>query len=124
MTCIGQLHLPPTTKLTSTESGICCRQVTGLVAFRFVSDLAVGSIALQTPTTSPHAVHMTFSAKQELSGWTPPAAGSEEEGKNVAGVPGPKPRLFMVFEDGSGYEVLDKDLFAAYAQRKVRLEHH
>lgn len=65
---------------------------------------------------------MTFSAKQELTGWTPPAAGSEEEGKHEAGVAGPKPRLFVVFEGGSGYEVLDKDLFAAYAQRKVTLE--
>ena len=108
------------TKSIGKDSSIHYRRVKGFLAFRFVSDLAVGSIALQTPTTSPHGLHMTFSSKQELSGWTPPpATGSEEEGKNVTGAAGPRPRLFVVFEDGSGYEVLDKDLFTAYTQRKV-----
>jgi len=78
----------------------------------------VGSIALQDPA-GPHATHITYSAKRQLSGWQAPAAGSEEEEKGTSAAAGIRPRLFMVFEDGSGYEVLDKDLFAAYSQRKV-----
>ncbi len=89
-----------------------------LSACRYVSDLAVGSIALQDPA-GPHATHMTFSANQQLSGWTPPAAAGEEEGQSTLAAAGPGPRIFVVFEDGSGYEVLDIDLFTAYAQRKV-----
>ena len=62
---------------------------------------------------------MTFSAKQQLSGWQAPAAGSEEEGQSRFTPAGIRPRLFVVFEDGGGYELLDQDLFTAYAQRKV-----
>ena len=62
---------------------------------------------------------MTFSANQQLSGWTPPAAAGEEEANSTLAAAGPRPRIFVVFEDGSGYEVLDIDLFTAYAQRKV-----
>ncbi|DBA96914.1 hypothetical protein WJX82_005465 [Trebouxia sp. C0006] len=86
----------------------------------YVSDLAVGSIALQDPA-GPHATHMTFSANQQLSGWTPPAAAGEEEGQSTLAAAGPGPRIFVVFEDGSGYEVLDIDLFTAYAQRKGKV---
>ena len=89
-----------------------------LSACRYVSDLAVGSIALQDPA-GPHATHMTFSANQQLSGWSPPAAAGEEEAKSSWAAAGPGPRIFVVFEDGSGYEVLDTHLFTAYAHRKV-----
>lgn len=65
---------------------------------------------------------MTFSAKQELSGWQAPAAASEEEEQSQFTAAGTRPRLFVVFEDGSGYEVLDQGLFTAYAQRKVWLK--
>lgn len=82
---------------------------------RCVCDLAVGSLALQDPP----GAHVTFSARQELSGWQAPAAGSEEEEQSRFTAAGTRPRLFVVFEDGSGYEVLDQDLFTAYAQRKV-----
>ena len=85
---------------------------------RYVSDLSVGSMALQDPASSPHGTHMTFSARQELSGWQAPTGAGEQEGRGGS-IPGIRPRFFVVFEDGSGYEILDKDLFAAYAQRKV-----
>ncbi len=93
-------------------------QTSVLSVCRYVSDLAVGSIALQDPA-GPHATHMTFSANQQLSGWSPPAAAGEEEAKSTLAAAGPGPRMFVVFEDGSGYEVLDTDIFTAYAQRKV-----
>ncbi|DBB00331.1 TPA: Sperm-associated antigen 17 [Trebouxia sp. C0004] len=89
-------------------------------ACRYVTDLTVGSIALQDPA-GPRATHMTFSANQQLSGWSPPAAAGEEEAKTTLAAAGPGPRIFVVFEDGSGYEVLDTDLFTAYAQRKERV---
>jgi len=92
-----------------------------LSACRYVSDLAVGSIALQD-RAGPHATHMTFSANQQLSGWSPPPAAGEEEAKSTSAAAGPTPRIFVVFEDGSGYEVLGTDLFTAYAQRKVSSE--
>lgn len=82
-------------------------------------DLAVGSLALQDPPGRAHGAHVTFSAKQELSGWQAPAAGSEEEEQSRFTAAGTRPRLFVVFEDGSGYEVLDQDQFTAYANRKV-----
>lgn len=62
---------------------------------------------------------MAFSAKQELSGWQAPDAGGEAEGQGRFTPAGVRPRLFVVFEDGGGYEVLDQDLFTAFAQRKV-----
>lgn len=89
------------------------------VVRRCVCDLAVGSLALQDPPSTAHGVHVTFSAKQQLSGWQAPAAASEEEGQGRFTPAGVRPRLFVVFEDGGGYEVLDQDLFTAYAQRKV-----
>ncbi|KAL3155549.1 Sperm-associated antigen 17 [Trebouxia sp. C0009 RCD-2024] len=85
-----------------------------------VCDLAVGSLALQDPPSTAHGVHVTFSAKQQLSGWQAPAAASEEEGQGRFTPAGVRPRLFVVFEDGGGYEVLDQDLFTAYAQRKAQ----
>lgn len=87
------------------------------VVRRCVCDLAVGSLALQDPPGTSHGVHVTFSAKQQLSGWQAPA--SEEEGQGYFIPAGIRPRLFVVFEDGGGYEFLDQDLFKAYAQRKV-----
>ena len=92
----------------------------GFALCRCVCDLAVGSLAFQDPPSSAHGVHVTFSAKKELSGWQAPAAASEEEEQSQFTAAGTRPRLFVVFEDGSGYEVLDLDLFTAYAQRKVR----
>lgn len=91
----------------------------GFALRRCVCDLAVGSLALRDPPSSAHGVHVTFSAKQELSGWQAPAAASEEQEQSQFTAAGTRPRLFVVFEDGSGYEVLDHDLFTAYAQRKV-----
>ena len=86
---------------------------------RYVSDLTVGSIALQDPPATPHSTHMTFSAKRQLAGWAPTAGKEERKADAAAAAPSPRPRLFVVFEDGSGYEVLDQDLFRAYAQRQV-----
>ncbi|KAL0038853.1 hypothetical protein WJX79_010718 [Trebouxia sp. C0005] len=86
----------------------------------YVSDLAVGSIALQDPA-GPHGTHMTFSANQQLSGWSPPAAAGEEEAKSTLAAAGPGPCIFVVFEEGSGYEVLDTDLLTAYAHRKGKV---
>lgn len=93
-----------------------------LALCRCVCDLAVGSLALQDPPSCAHGAHVTFSAKQELSGWQAPAAAGEEEEQSQFTAAGTRPRLFVVFEDISGYEVLDQDLFTAYAQRKVRLK--
>ena len=84
-----------------------------------MSDLSVGSFALHDPPGSTHGAHVTFSAKQELSGWQEPSEGNEEEAPSPFTASGTRPRLFVVFEDGSGYEVLDKDLYTAYAQRQV-----
>ena len=85
---------------------------------RFVSDLSVGAIAQQDPAGSAQGSHMAFAAKQELSGWQQPTLSAEEQPQDAAAAT-LKPRLFVVFEDGSGYEVLDNDLFAAYSERKA-----
>ena len=62
---------------------------------------------------------MTLSAKGELSGWQAPPVGSEGEAEGRFVPAGTRPRLFVVFEDASGYEILDKELYTAYAQRQA-----
>lgn len=57
--------------------------------------------------------HITFDSDKQLSGWQPPS--SPWSALSL------RPRFFVVYQDGSGYEVLDNDLYAAYAWRQVGL---
>ena len=86
-----------------------------------MADLAAGAIAQQDPPGIPQGSQMAFSARQELSGWHAPSIAEEEEQTTTAAA-SMRPRLFVVFEDGSGYETLDNGLFLAYAERQVTLK--
>ena len=54
---------------------------------------------------------ISFSAEQQLSGWQP--------SNTLLPTSALRPCLFVLYQDGSGYEVLDNDVVAAYMSRQV-----
>lgn len=84
-----------------------CEQECGVCRYAF--DLRAGSAAYLD--SARDGSHITFSGDQQLTGWQTSSA--------PLPAPGFRPRLFVVYQDGSGYEVLDNDVFASYVRRQV-----
>ena len=84
-----------------------CEQGYGVCRYAF--DLRAGSAAYLD--SGREGSHITFSGDQQLTGWQAASAPLPALGL--------RPRLFVVYQDGSGYEVLDNDVFASYVRRQV-----
>lgn len=76
---------------------------------RYVFDLKAGSFAYMD--SAKDGSRISFSADQQLSGWQP--------GNAPLPASALRPRLFVLHQDGSGYEVLDNDVVVAYMWRQV-----